>query len=284
MTRYVLHRLIVFCIRLTIAAIILVTLIEVGYCVFGGSDTHVWEIAISEDLDRVFPDGEFVPNLKTRILQSSFVILIAYGGTVVVGYAWGILGARLRRFRARLILAAPLTIFACAPAFWLVVCVAVFSFFQWKRPGFADDLVVETGPDILQWWNAAVVALPLLAVAASWQLRAVAGVLEKEASQPFVTGLFLSGYQDEDIFHRNIAKRSGKQLISLFDQTLPVILGGLIVSEWAFHYEGMGALAVDAVKSASYLGIFIAGMWSAVLIGFAEVVRELVCQEERRGA
>ena len=47
MIRYVLHRLIVFCIRLTSAAIILVTLIEVGYCVFGGSDTHVWEIAIS---------------------------------------------------------------------------------------------------------------------------------------------------------------------------------------------------------------------------------------------
>ncbi|MCG8602145.1 MAG: hypothetical protein MI807_18520, partial [Verrucomicrobiales bacterium] len=122
----------------------------------------------------------------------------------------------------------------------------------------------------------------LLAVAASWQIRAVAGVLEKETSQPYVTGLFLSGYRDEDIFHRNIVKRSANTLTAMFDGTLPVILSGLILAEWAFHYDGMGALAVGSVKAGSYTGIFVAGMWSALLIAFTAMVRELICQEEGR--
>lgn len=282
MIRFFLQRLLVLSLRLTITALLLVALIEIGFCVFGRGNPHVWEIALAEDLTRVFPDGRVWEDVKFRILQSSCVLLIAYGGAVLVGYSWGILAARTRRWKGSCLLSLPWSALACAPAFWLVVGVAIFSFFHWKRPGFADDLVVETGPNILQWWNAAVVAVPLLAVAASWQIRAVSGVLEKEASQPYVTGLFLSGYRDEDIFHRNIVKRSARRLLEIFDATLPVILSGLILAEWAFHYDGMGALAVDSVKAGSYTGIFVAGMWSAFLIAITALVRELICQEEGR--
>src|SRR5690606_25177278 len=124
------------------------------------------------------------------------------------------------------LLAAPFAAFACAPGFWFVGLVAIYSYFHWQRPGFAGDLVVERGPDLLAWWNAAVVALPAAAAGIASQIRAAAGALEREAARPWARGLFVAGANDEEIFYGHALRRAAPALIDLADRPLPVLLGG----------------------------------------------------------
>lgn len=278
MIRFLIQRALVLILRLLASALILLTLIESGFVIFGGAGRHVWEISLSGSAPVELGGGRWVDLLLQRSVNSGIVLLFSFGGGLLVGYSWGVLGGRLRKFGGSLVLAAPWNLLSCVPAFWFVVVTAIFSFFEWQRPGFANDLVVETGPDLLRWWNAAVVAVPLLGLAASWQLQAVAETVEREAARPFVKALFLAGYRDDDIFYSNILKRARPGMIDLFDRTLPAILGGLVIAEWAFHYEGIGSLLVDSVKAGSYAGIFLCGMWMSLLIGMTSLLREWVSQ------
>lgn len=282
MIRFLFQRALMMILRLLVSALVLLALIECGFVIFGGGDRHVWEISLSRTAPVELGGGRWFELLLTRAANSGIVLLFAFGGGLLVGYSWGILGGRLRKFGGAIVLAAPWNLLSCVPAFWFVVVTAIYSFFQWQRPGFANDLVVETGPDLLRWWNAAVVALPLLGLAASWQLQAVADTVEREAARPFVKALFLAGYRDEDIFYSNILKRSRPKMINLFDRVLPAILGGLVIAEWAFHYEGMGSLLVDSVKAGSYAGIFLCGMWMSLLIGMTSLLREWISQVWRQ--
>tara|TARA_R110000850_G_scaffold207995_1_gene334065 strand:+ start:824 stop:1681 length:858 start_codon:yes stop_codon:yes gene_type:complete len=277
MTRFLIQRVMAFLGRVCGACIVVLLLIELSFCVLGSSEHHVWAAdsygAMSADL--AMESGDWWSLVQSRSWNTLRVLLIAYGGALLLGYSWGILSARFRRLRLSLLLGLPLSLFACVPGFWFVVIVAIYSYFEWQRPGFSNEVVVESGPDLMSWWYAAVVALPLLAVAAAWYLRAVSEVIEKEAARPFVRGLYVAGHRDEDIFYANIYRRAKGGLIALVDQALPYIFGGLICLEWAFQYEGVGSLFVDSVKEGYYDGMVLCSLWVAAMIGVVTMVREM---------
>jgi len=197
-------------------------------------------------------------------------------GVFLIGYNWGVLGARLRRFRADRILSAPFSALACVPAFWFVVVVAIYSYFHWQRPGFANDVVVEEGPDLLSWWNACILSVPAMVAAVGWQIRAVSGAIEKELSCPYVRGLFASGYSDEDIFYRNVLRRSLPSLLALGDRTIPAMTGSLICLEYAFRYPGVGSLLVESVLLRSYGGIIGSSLWMMAWTGIFVFIKDCV--------
>ena len=91
-------------------------------------------------------DASWAELVWERTLSSSKIWLIAFGGTLLIGYSWGVLSARLRRFRFSALLGLPFSMMACAPGFWFVVVVAIYSYFAWERPGFADEVVVQSTP------------------------------------------------------------------------------------------------------------------------------------------
>ncbi len=278
MARIVLQRLLVSLIRYAAAGIALILLIEFSFCVIGGSDRHVWK-PIS--YGPVPPELSARPVswaglLEDRVRVSLPVLVLCVPGILLIGYSWGLLGARLRRFHGARILAAPFSLFACVPGFWFVVLVAIYSYFHWRRPGFANDLVVERGPDLLTWWHAAIVALPALAAGAAWQIRAVSTVLEKEVTRPYLRGLFMAGYSDEDIFYRNAFRRALPALFALSDRTLSSVAGSLICLEYAFRYPGLGSLFVESVKLGSYGGVLLSGMAIAAFLSFAVFLSEVV--------
>jgi len=167
------------------------------------------------------------------------------------------------------------------PGFWFVVLVAIYSYFHWQRPGFANDLVVERGPDLLTWWHAAVVALPAMAGGAAWQIRAVAAVLERETARPWVRGLFVAGANDEEIFYGRAIPRAAVSLAALLDRPVAAILGSLVVVESAFRYPGLGSLLVESVRLGSYPGILLASLSLAAIVLVATLLRELISPASR---
>ncbi len=282
MLRIVLQRLLVSLLRFAAASLALLVLMEFAFCVLGGSDRHVWEAA---SYGPVPPELSPRPVswrglFEERVRTSLPVLLLCVPAIFLIGYSWGVLGARLRRFHGARVLAAPFALFACVPGFWFVVLVAIHSYFHWGRPGFANDLQVERGPDPLLWWHAAIVALPMLAAGAAWQIRAVADVLEKEVTSAYVRGLFLAGYSDEDIFYRNVFRRALPQLFAVSGATLSSVAGGLVCLEYAFRYPGMGSLLVESVKGAEHGGVLLSALSLAAFLSamvlFSEIAVALI--------
>ncbi len=289
MLRIVLQRLLVSILRFAAAGLALLALMEFSFCVLGGSDRHVWEAA---SYGPVPPELSPRPVswaglFEDRVRTSLPVLLLCVPSIFLIGYSWGVLGARLRRFHGARVLAAPFSLFACVPGFWFVVLVAIYSYFHWGRPGFGNDLVVEGGPDPLTWWHAAVVALPTVAAGAAWQIRAVSDVLEKEVTGSYVRGLFLAGYSDEDIFYRNAFRRALPRLVAVSGGTLSSVAGGLVCLEYAFRYPGMGSLLVESVKGGEYGGVLLSALSLAAFLSamalFSEIAVALIRPKEAEG-
>jgi len=276
MARIVLQRLLVSVIRFAAAGLALIVLIELAFCVIGGSDRHVWKAdsygPVPSELSA--RPVSWAGLLEDRVRASLPVLVICVPGILLIGYSWGVLGARLRRFHGARLLAAPFSLFACVPGFWFVVLVAIYSYFHWKRPGFANDLVVEQGPDLLTWWHAAIVALPALAAGAAWQIRAVSGVIEREVTRPYLRGLFMSGYSEEDIFYRHAFRRALPELVAAGDRTFSALAGSLVCLEYAFRYPGIGSLLVEAVRLGSYGGILVSAFALAALVSVGVIFSE----------
>jgi ABC-type dipeptide/oligopeptide/nickel transport system permease component len=276
MARILIYRLFVSTIRFAAAGLALFVLLELAFCVIGGSDRHVWQ---AESYDPVPPELSVRPVswaglLEDRVGMSLPVLVICVPGILLIGYSWGVLGARLRRFHGAGLLSVPFSLFACLPGFWFVVLVAIYSCFEWKRPGFANDLVVEEGPDLLRWWHAAVVALPALAAGAAWQIRAVSAVLEREVTRPYVRGLFMAGCREDEIFYRNVVRRSLPALFALSDRPFPALVGSLVCLEYAFRYPGIASLLVESVRIGSYGGILLSSLAIAAFLSVARLFSE----------
>jgi ABC-type dipeptide/oligopeptide/nickel transport system permease component len=276
MARLILQRLLVSLIRFGGAVLVLLVLVEFAFCVIGESENHIW---LYDSYGPVPPEMTSHPVnwaalFFDRLAATLPVAGLAFGGILLIGYTWGVMGARFRRFHLSRILSAPFSAFACIPGFWFVVLVAMYSYFHWQRPGFANDLIVEDGPDLLAWWHACIVGLPAMAMGAAWQIREVSGVLESEASRPYVKGLFLAGYSDENIFYGNAFRRAIPSLIAVSDRTISAVVGSLIVLEYAFRFPGSGALLVESVKMQSYAGIFVSALSLSLIVSAGVLLRD----------
>ncbi len=279
---YFLQRLLAATARLAIAAAAILVLLECSVGVLGSSAVRIWSpdafAGVPAALDPRGPDwGEL---LRERGAATGRVLLLALATTLLAGHAWGILGARLRRYGGARLLASPFALLACAPGFWLVGLFAVHSYHRWQRPGFAGDLVVERGPDLLVWWHAAVVALPLAAVATASQILAVARAVENEAARPWTRGLHLEGIDDEDLFYRHILRRATRGIAAGLDGAVPVLLGSLVVTEPALQYPGIGSMLVDSIRLGSHSGIFAGCLWLCAAAVVATFVREVAVGPE----
>lgn len=276
MIRFLGRRFLVLVVRIAVVAFSLLLLIELSFGVIGDSGKHVWEMNFpapalpTGDMSGTGEWNEIVPLMQNSLLVAG----LAWGVTLCVGYAWGILAARLRNLKGHYLLIAPWLILACIPGFWWVLQVAIYSYFAWERPGFANEIIVESGPDLMRWWNAAVVALPLAVLGVSVLIQEVNQRIREEAVLPFVSGLRRAGYPGSDIFYRNILRRLTGELAGYADRPLPLIFGGLIFAEAAFQYEGMGLFLIRSLEAGNFPGIFVTGLWIASVLGVATLVRE----------
>ncbi|MDF1825530.1 MAG: ABC transporter permease subunit [Verrucomicrobiales bacterium] len=278
MIRFLGQRIFVLLIRLILVFAILSVVIELSYGVFGGSEVHVWQMDFTAPVEpslMLTGHGGWESVLEP-VANSSLVIGITWGVVLLTGYSWGILTARIQRFPFRNLIVLPWLVFACVPGFWWVIQVAIYSYFEWERPGFANEIVVESGPDLMRWWNAVVVAAPLIVLGVAVQIRAVNARIQKESVLPFVRGLYQSGYSNREIFYQNILRRLSGDLVHLSDRTLPLILGGLIFVEAAFRYEGMGNFLLRSLEVSYFPGILVAGLWMAGIIGIVALIREIM--------
>lgn len=278
MIRFLGQRLLVLLVRLIVVTALLLLVIELSFGVMGGSEFHVWQMDFAAPVQpslALSGNGDW-DSIVEPIANSFLVIGMSWGVVLLTGYAWGILSARLHRFPLRHLIALPWLVLACVPGFWWVIQVVIYSYFKWERPGFANEVIVESGPDLMRWWNAVVVATPLTVLGIAVQIRAVNERIQEEAALPFVRGLFQSGYSKSEIFYQNVLRRLSGDMVALADRTLPLILGGLVFVEAAFRYEGMGNFLLRSLEMSYFPGILVSGLWMATILGVIALIREVI--------
>ncbi|MEM9017581.1 MAG: ABC transporter permease subunit [Verrucomicrobiota bacterium] len=278
MIRFLLQRLLLLVIRIGLALLVVGAVIEVSRFIFGKEADPIWAVSWNDPVP-----GEIAPWVKSweellhrRISNSGIALLLALTGALAFGYSWGILVARLRALRLRPVLSFSFQLFASIPGFWFVVLVALYSYVNWQRPGFANDVVVETGPDLLRWWNALVVAIPAAAAATAWQFRAVSDAVDSERSRPFVSGLFMAGFRDDEVFYHHVLRQAKPVLCGLIDGSVPLLLGTMVFAEAAFRYEGMGALLVESLHEPSRFGLLASSLWMITVASILLTIREVL--------
>lgn len=279
MTRSILQRLFFSVARFGVIFLLLMLLIEFAFCGLGGSEKHIW---LSSSYFPVEGSDAGIDSywllFGERGSASLRVLVIAVSCVLLIGYGWGFLAARLRKFHMGILLRLPFSVFSMVPAFWFVILMAIYSYFIWQRPGFADEVEVTTGPDILGWWHAFLVAVPLIAAGSASLIKTVFNVISSEMSKPYTHGLFVGGHNSESIFYDHVVKGAAPLLIRSLDRPLPLLFGLLIGVEFAFRYRGMGSLLVESVNSASYGGILISSMWMIGLISLVNWLRDCAIQ------
>ncbi len=275
MTRLILQRLFFSVARLGVIFLLIVLLIEFAYCGLGGSDHHIWQT------DSYAPLGDGAGGAEgywqlfgERSVASLRVLVIAISCVLLIGYGWGFLAARLRRYHMGVILRLPFSAFSTVPGFWFVLLIAIYSYSVWQRPGFADEVVVTTGLDLLSWWHAFIVAVPLVAAGGASLMSSVFNAISSEMSKSYIHGLFVGGYHSESIFYDHVVKGAAVPLIRALDRPLPLMFGLLVGVEFAFRYRGMGSLLVESVNAASYGGILLSSMWIIGLISLINWLRD----------
>jgi len=277
MTRFALQRAGIALARFGIIAFALLALIEVAYCVLGGSSRHVWLADSFGD-----PGPLFTAEVVTAMGRSTMVFVAAYLLVLVTGYGWGTVGARYRRFRIGPLLVLPFSLIACASGFWLVLLVAAHAVYAWQRPGFADAPPPDGAASLLSWWHLSVLA----AVAAvGWISRMIAGVaaiLRKYANEPYLRSLYIRGYVSDAIFYGNAFRQARVELAGQMAKPVASLLGVLAVLEYAYRFEGAGALFIEASRDADYAGIVAAGSWMTALAVTITWIKEII-EEGARG-
>lgn len=215
-------------------------------------------------------------DLVSRLLASSAAFGLAYLLVLVTGLGWGLLGARLRRFRLAPVLAAPACLAACAPGFWIVLLLAHRALFHWDQPGFANELAAEGGAGrLLAWWHLSFLAALAALGPIAWLLRSTAADLTEHAAAPYLERLFLRGHDGESLFYRNAFRDAAPSLAARIDRPVAPLLGALVPLEWAFRFDGAGNLLVEALRTAWLGGVFAIGLWMGALALAAKLVRDI---------
>lgn len=211
--------------------------------------------------------------VASRSGASARPFAIAWGGALLVAAAWG-LGLAPWQRRGGLLrwIAIPFQLLGSVPGVWFATLAAMFVYFHWDRPGYADEVAVASGLDLVSWWNAAVVALPAACAAIAAHLGAIEAAWRDSARSATARGMLLAGVPGDRVRLRYLLRERLAAHLALLDHALGPLIGLLVFAEWALRYEGLGALLVDCALHRAWDGLLAAGL---ALLTFAFAVSML---------
>lgn len=134
-------------------------------------------------------------------------------------------------------------------------------------------------PVISREKNLESVMLPALTLAGAMSSRYIsqvrAAVLD-EFGKEYITGIMARGVPFRRILWNSVFRGALPSLIALFSLSFGSLLGGTAIVESIFMWDGVGKLAVDAMKMRDYPVIQAYVLWMAVIYTGVNLVADLV--------
>ncbi|MDD5953474.1 MAG: ABC transporter permease [Oscillospiraceae bacterium] len=151
----------------------------------------------------------------------------------------------------------------------------VFSFFGISLPSFLVSLLLLYVFGVqLNWFSimgeggikGLILPVAVLAFQSAAKLtRQVRAAVLEELNKPYVRGAMARGIKKSRILFHHVLRNAMMPILTLSGIYFGVLLGGACVVESIFSWQGLGQLAVSAVKSSDYLLLQGIVLWIAVL-------------------
>lgn len=219
----------------------------------------------------------------SKLPATLLLTVLAVGLTVVISIPLGVLAAvRKDRWTDRLVRAASFIGNSSPNFFTALLLMYVFAI----RLGWL--------PVLSQGVNPAAAALPTLTLAIAMSakyLRQVRATVLDELGKPYVEGARARGVPFTRTLVFSVMRACLVTILTLLSLSIGSLLGGTAIVESIFLWDGVGKLAVDAIRMRDYPMIQAYVMWMAVIYVLVNLVADLsyrlldprICLQERQG-
>lgn len=183
--------------------------------------------------------------------------------TVTVSVPAGVAGALVRRvFWNRLILGAVL-LAQSIPAFWLgLILIIVFAvMLGWLPPGGSE-----------QWDNLILPAVTLAAYPIAQLTRVLRAGLASVLREDYVKVAYSKGLSPARVVLKHAMKNTAIPAITMFALQVRNVLGGAIIVETVFAWNGLGRLLVSAITTRDFPVVQVAVIFVAMMIVLTNVL------------
>ena len=205
----------------------------------------------------------FLSKLPATMLLTAVSILL----TIVVSIPLGVWAAvRRDRFTDYLIRFASFT-GNSMPNFFVALLLMYFL-----------SLKLKLFPVIARGTGFKSVALPALTLAIAMSakyLRQVRAAVLDELNQPYVEGAQARGVPFRLTLTKSVLRASLVTIVTLLTLSIGSLLGGTAIIESIFMWDGVGKLAVDAIKMRDYPMIQAYVMWMAIIYVCVNLITDL---------
>ena len=203
----------------------------------------------------------------SKLPATLLLTVLAVGLTVVISIPLGVLAAvRKDRWTDRLVRAASFIGNSCPNFFTALLLMYVFAI----RLGWL--------PVLSQGVNPAAAALPTLTLAIAMSakyLRQVRATVLDELAKPYVEGARARGVPFTRTLVFSVMRACLVTILTLLSLSIGSLLGGTAIVESIFLWDGVGKLAVDAIRMRDYPMIQAYVMWMAVIYVLVNLVADL---------
>ena len=203
----------------------------------------------------------------SKLPATLLLTVLAVGLTVVISIPLGVLAAvRKDRWTDRLVRAASFIGNSSPNFFTALLLMYVFAI----RLGWL--------PVLSQGVNPAAAALPTLTLAIAMSakyLRQVRATVLDELGKPYVEGARVRGVPFTRTLVFSVMRACLVTILTLLSLSIGSLLGGTAIVESIFLWDGVGKLAVDAIRMRDYPMIQAYVMWMAVIYVLVNLVADL---------
>lgn len=203
----------------------------------------------------------------SKLPATLLLMVLAVGLTVVISIPLGVLAAvRKDRWTDRLVRAASFIGNSSPNFFTALLLMYVFAI----RLGWL--------PVLSQGVNPAAAALPTLTLAIAMSakyLRQVRTTVLDELGKPYVEGARARGVPFTRTLVFSVMRACLVTILTLLSLSIGSLLGGTAIVESIFLWDGVGKLAVDAIRMRDYPMIQAYVMWMAVIYVLVNLVADL---------
>jgi len=168
------------------------------------------------------------------------------------------------------------------PVFWLALLLMYLfavKFKEWGLPYFPTvgmyDL--EAGPTVPQIaWHMVLPVSTMAVISIAGYSRFVRSQMLEVISQDYIRTAYAKGLPGRTVLLRHALKNAALPLVTIEGMSLPLLVGGAVVTETIFAWPGMGRLYIDAASDTDIPVLMGILMIISVLVIIFQIITDIV--------
>lgn len=125
-------------------------------------------------------------------------------------------------------------------------------------------------------YHALLPAISLAIVSVAFYSRNTRGSMLEVSRKDYVRTAFAKGLQDRNVFTKHVLRNALIPLITFFGFDLGNLVGGAVILEGLFSYQGMGLLTITAVSNRDYTILMATTVLFAVAILLGNLIADIL--------